>query len=177
MYFLTLHFLNYNQPSVFTVSGLRSSLFTVLFLHHFFIHWISLSSSAFNCLACSFTPPPMPTTPLPNPSFQLPHPLLPLLLCISFKLCFAFLILFLFLRPSLCPFICSLCQLFLHLSLPGSLPLSVVVCMSWLWLLWILSCNRQCAVLVSDVCMTCFPPDPISSSQPACLPACLLFLG
>jgi len=60
---------------------------------------------------------------------------------------------------------------------PVSLCLSAVVCMSWLWLLWILSCNRQYAVLVSDVCVTCFLPDPISSSQPACLPACLPFLG
>lgn len=84
---------------------------------------------------------------------------------------------FLSLSPSSC---LSPLSLFLHLSLclmhsmPRSPRLSVVVCMSWLWLLWILSCNRQCTVLVSDVCVTCFLPDPISSSQPASLPACLL---
>lgn len=74
--------------------------------------------------------------------------------------------------------------LFIHRRLPFNSPSSVLslssvssssvslwpselVCMSWLRLLWILSCNRQCAALVSDVCMTCFPPDPISGSQAA----------
>lgn len=108
----------------------------------------------------------MSTTPLPK-SFQLPSPLLPLSLSICCKQCFASLILSP--CPSLCLVICFLCQLFLHLSLPGSSLLSVVVYMSWLWHLRILSCNRQCAALVSDVCMTCFLPEPISSSQPACL--------
>lgn len=57
--------------------------------------------------------------------------------------------------------------IFLICRIPGSRFQSAVVCMSWLWLLWILSCNRQRAVLVSDVCVTCFLPEPISSSLPA----------
>lgn len=42
---------------------------------------------------------------------------------------------------------------------------------------WILSCNGQRAAVVSDVCMTCFPPEPISSSQPACFFFLVFFLG
>lgn len=148
-----------------------SSVYYILFYCpcSLILHWIFPSSSAFNAPACSFASPPTSTTPLPNLSFQHPSPLLPPSLSISWKLCFAiFFFLFLFLR-----FLFMTRYLFPLSALPLSLLLSVLVCMSWLGRLWILSCNRQCAALVSDVCMTCFPPDPISCSQPACLP----FLG
>lgn len=63
-------------------------------------------------------------------------------------------------------FFCILLFIQLSVSSPTlvSLLLSVVVCISWPQLLWILGSNRQCTVVVSDVCVTCFSPDPMSSS-------------
>lgn len=65
------------------------------------------------------------------------------------------------------------CHLLLHLHLSiAQLPLPPPPRLRWcvcpgsgFW--WILSCNGQRAAVVSDVCMTCFLPESISSSQPA----------